>query len=138
MYAQKILIFSLLFLAACEFSVKKSPKLKGYKVETIYLGKVPCPDCDYIETIIEFKKKQRYLVSRRYVGKENFIQFEDDGYYNWIADGTIVHLVNFDGPSYYKVEVERLYQLNDDLSFHSGPNAYEYVFYKNEKAYNIF
>lgn len=138
MFAQRLLCFSLLILTACEFSVKKSPKLNGYKVETIYLGKTPCPDCDYVETIIEFKKKQRYLVSRRYVGKENFIQFEDDGYYNWIADGTIVHLVNFDGPSYYKVEVERLYQLNDDLSFHTGPNAYEYVFYKNLKAYNIF
>ena len=119
-------------------NLKKSPKLNGCKVENIYLGKIPCPDCDYIETIIELKKKQRYLVSRRYVGKENFIQFEDDGYYNWISDGTIVHLVNFDGPSYYKVENEKLHQLNDDLSFHTGPDANEFEFERNDKAYNIF
>ncbi len=125
------LILFLVLALSCEISVPKSPKLKGKKVEVIYLGNVPCSDCDHIETFVELHKNQTYVVSRRYMGKEDNIQFEDKGKYNWIGDGTIIHLLDFDGPSYYKADGTNLYQLDSNMQVHLGMDKYSYRFEKN-------
>jgi uncharacterized lipoprotein NlpE involved in copper resistance len=133
MKLNKPLIVCLLpVLIACEVSVQKAPSLRNTKVETYYLGNLPCPDCESLETIIELKSDQTYILSERYLGKENNIQFEYKGPFNWLEDGTIIHLLNFEGPSYYKVDTAKLTQLEDNLHYKIGPERNSYFLPKNK------
>jgi hypothetical protein len=114
-----VLFFSLLL--SCETSTVRAIHLCNDSLETAYLGALPCSDCRYVETILELRFNQTYIMSTRFIGKEDDIQFEVRGPFNWIGDGTYIHLIDYEGPSYFKVENGSLIQVKEDLSYFEDP-----------------
>jgi len=131
-----ILLFLPLF--SCEISTVRAPHLRNVKVETYYIGLLPCEDCDDLETIIKLKKDQTYIINQRFLGKEDHIQFETEGPFNWLEDGTIIHLLDYEGPSYYKIDSLKMIELNEDLSYRIGSNKRSYNLLRDEKGVTVY
>jgi len=99
---------------------------------------LPCEDCDDLETIIKLKKDQTYIINQRFLGKEDHIQFETEGPFNWLEDGTIIHLLDYEGPSYYKIDSLKMIELNEDLSYRIGSNKRSYNLLRDEKGVTVY
>jgi len=116
----------LAFVLSCEMSTVRAPHLCYDGLETAYMGSLPCPDCRFIETILELRFNQTFIMSTRYIGKEDDIQFEERGKFNWIGDGTYIHLIDYEGPSYFKVDTGSVIQVSEKLEYFEDPEFTRY------------
>jgi len=95
-----------------------------------YKGVVPCADCEGIETTIELKADETFVVRTVYLGKSNEV-FTSSGHYHWSEDGRSIHLHGVEnGPSYYFVGENQLIQLDMEGNRITGELAEKYVLKK--------
>lgn len=95
-----------------------------------YKGVVPCADCEGIETTIELKADETFVVRTVYLGKSEEV-FTSSGHYHWNDDGRSIHLHGVEnGPSYYFVGENHLIQLDMNGNRITGDLAEKYVLKK--------
>jgi hypothetical protein len=126
------------FALSCETSDLKATWVRRMDIEGTYIANLPCYDCDYIETYLELKKNQSYVVSTRYIGREDNIQFEFSGRFNWTHGGTMIHLLDYAGPSFYQVTQRGLVQLRRNLTRYRGQDSLRYFYYKTPGGVSSF
>lgn len=100
----------------------------------VYEGKLPCADCEAIETVIVLNDDNTYHKSETYLKGETASEFEEMGVYEWDAkDGTITlnPSEEYDGESRtYHLEEQQLVALKPDGSKVEGDMADLYVLKK--------
>ena len=100
----------------------------------IYVGTIPCADCEGIEVIIILGDDNTYSMNYRYLGKED----SEDGYANfsgsftWSKDGSTVIFSDKTRPYYFKVGENTLTQLDMNGCPITGNLADMYVLTKTE------
>lgn len=78
----------------------------------IYLGTVPCTDCEGIRTSLTLNRNFTYLLTREYLGKNGDVTAQR-GPFTWSTDGRTVILGNPDsGPNQFRVEENAVMQLD--------------------------
>lgn len=121
----KVLYFFLLIasLAAC----KSSQKRESASLEQVpdaahssqnsldwaglYMGTLPCADCQGIETELRLLSNQQYELSTRYLGKSDKNLFQK-GVFEWSSDGRTISLLLPDG------KILQTYQVGENRLFH--------------------
>lgn len=97
-----------------------------------YSGKLPCADCDGIETELTLNDDLTYLLTIKYVGKEDSPTDTLKGNFTWVGNN-----VKLDGipentrPSMFKVEENQVRHLDMEGNQITGELAQYYVLKKN-------
>lgn len=102
--------------------------------EGIYIGMVPCGDCDGIETVLTLRKDRTYVLETVYRGRSEEV-FRKQGNFTWSKDGNRVQLSGIganEGPSWYAVGEGKVTQLGMDGERVEGKLAERYVFLKSD------
>lgn len=99
--------------------------------EGIYMGVVPCPDCEGIQTMIKLNKDNSYSIQTKYLGKGPEI-FEDKGKISWDKDGFLLLLLSGDDSSLVKLSLNQLSLLDAQGKPVVGQYASYYIL-KKEK-----
>lgn len=73
----------------------------------VYMGVVPCPDCEGIQTMIKLNKDNSYSIQTKYLGKGQEI-FEDKGKIYWNKDGFSLLLIAGEDSSLVKLSLNQL------------------------------
>lgn len=126
-----LLFFLILFISSCLHSNQVARKtLEGvdFSVENIigeYKGKMPCVDCEAIETSLLLTDLHGFQLKYRYVGKSDQI-FERYG--NWRLDEDCLVLEGLD--YMYKVGNQFLKQLDVSGNEVTGDIADKYILLK--------
>ncbi|NCT18719.1 MAG: hypothetical protein AUK33_10790 [Flavobacteriaceae bacterium CG2_30_34_30] len=95
-----------------------------------YSGILPCADCEGIETQLKLESDV-YVLKTKYVGKDD-AYLEQTGNITWSDDGAMVILGGIEnGPFMYKVEENRLIQLDLNGKKITGDLANNYVLNKH-------
>lgn len=94
----------------------------------IYVGTLPCADCEGIKTEIALNDDNTFVVKQTYLGKNTTI--EDKGTIMW-HDGTIAHLKGKTEDMKLKVEENQLVFLDQDGKVIEGPMKDLYIIKKN-------
>lgn len=96
-----------------------------------YSGKLPCGDCDGIETSLSLKGDQTFVLNTGYLGKDA-TDIQVVGTYNYDEQSNIITLENAaDGPSKFLYENGKIWQLNQDSKKIQGEYADRYLLTKN-------
>lgn len=96
-----------------------------------YIGSLPCADCEAIETTLTLNKDQSYVLTTRYVGKEEEADLTYSGSFVW--DGSLVKLEGIPKnarPNIFKVEENRVRQLDMDGQIIVGEIGSSYLLQK--------
>ncbi|MDN4165858.1 copper resistance protein NlpE N-terminal domain-containing protein [Cytophagales bacterium LB-30] len=142
----KVLYFFLLIgmLAACKSSQKKESASAEAIIPDaahnsqnaldwagLYLGTLPCADCQGIETELRLFPNLQYELSTRYVGKSDK-DFFQKGKFEWSADGRNISLLQPDGQllQRYQVGENALFHLDTEGKRIQGELANRYVLSK--------
>ena len=97
----------------------------------VYLGTMPCADCDGIETMIELKDGNYYISHYKYLGKPgDNNEFTNEGPFTWNDDGNSISLQAEGEPTQYKVGENHIILLNSDGEVNTGELAEMYVLKK--------
>lgn len=97
----------------------------------VYVGILPCADCEGIETMIELKEDNYYISHYKYLGKpgvEN--EFSNEGPFTWNDDGNSISLQAEGAPTQYKVGENYLILLDDNGEVNTGDLADHYILKK--------
>lgn len=94
----------------------------------IYMGLLPCADCEGIETTIILNNDLTYLKTENYLGEEG--TFEEEGTFIWMNDGLRIALKHQNTSYYYKVQENSLLALDIDGNEISGEMALMYLLKK--------
>lgn len=97
-----------------------------------YFGQLPCADCVAIETTLELNSDLSYQLKTKHVKNENVTLDSIRGKFKWI-DGSFVQLEGISKEhqaSMYKVEENRLRQLDLDGNIIEGDLAEKYILIK--------
>jgi copper homeostasis protein (lipoprotein) len=98
-----------------------------------YKGQLPCADCEYIDTRLTLNEDMTYSITSIYVGKDDDQSFIDSGAFESVSDGNTIRLLGIPdnhSPSVYKVEENRLRQLDMEGNVITGVLADLYVLMK--------
>jgi copper homeostasis protein (lipoprotein) len=77
-----------------------------------YMGKIPCADCQGIETSITLNKDGSYLLKTKYLGKSDVLN-EKTGKYTWNTAGSTITLNGIsNSPNQFLVGENVLFQLD--------------------------
>jgi len=99
-------------------------------VEGVYNGKLPCADCEGIDTEIELKADSTYVIKTKYLGKGDGKTFEEKGSYTWL-DGSTIELQGIkDASNKYFVGENTLTHLDMDGNKVTGELADDYILKK--------
>ncbi len=93
-----------------------------------YYGKVPCADCDAISSTLILQADNKYILVKRYVGKDE-TDLTEKGTFVWDGSGNTIRLDDGDGQA-YKVEENGLIHLDNDGDVVKGDLADRYRLYK--------
>jgi uncharacterized lipoprotein NlpE involved in copper resistance len=103
-----------------------------------YQGVLPCADCQGIETSLTLNKDMSYLMTRKYLGKDEQV-FEQKGTFTWNSEQNTVLLSYTDqapkAPNQYLVGENMLIQLDMEGKRITGDLADNYVL--NKMASNM-
>jgi len=92
-----------------------------------YKGKLPCADCEGIETELMLHSDNTYMLSTTYLGKKDATGIKSNGKWKWL-DGYNIELEGVkDGPSKYFVTEGRIIQLDKEGKRIEGALADKYV-----------
>lgn len=97
-----------------------------------YKGILPCADCEGIETKLVLNQDLTYSLKTQYLGKDN-IKDSLSGNFKWDTNGSIIQLEGIkegDRSSYFKVEENRVRQLDMEGLEISGPLSDDYILIK--------
>ena len=97
----------------------------------VYVGTMPCADCDGIETMIELKDGNYYISHYKYLGKPgDNNELTNEGPFTWNDDGNSISLQAEGEPTQYKVGENHIILLNSDGEVNTGELAKMYVLKK--------
>lgn len=99
--------------------------------EGVYMGVVPCADCEGIQTMIKLNKDNSYTIQTKYLGKGPEI-FEDKGKISWDKNGFLLLLLSGDDSSLVKLSLNELTLLDKEGKPVVGQYA-SYCILKKEK-----
>ncbi|PRY90524.1 NlpE-like protein [Mongoliibacter ruber] len=94
--------------------------------EGIYVGTLPCADCEGIETTLEIGPSYSYVKKMVYLGTDNDSIDEASGTFRWNDEGNTITLVGVDAPNQYFVGENVLFHLDMDGNRISGDLADNY------------
>lgn len=97
-----------------------------------YSGTLPCADCDGIETTLKLNNDLTYILTTEYKGKDNAKAETSKGSFTW--KGNTIKLGGISGsdrPSQYKVEENRIRQLDMDGNIITGALENKYILSKH-------
>lgn len=95
----------------------------------VYVGTLPCADCEGIRTTIKLSKDMSYLLETKYQGKSENI-FKSNGSFSWDKTGSNI-IVNAEGEKpKYKVGENMLTMLDKEGKLIAGNLAKNYVLTK--------
>jgi len=97
----------------------------------VYMGVVPCPDCEGIQTMIKLNKDNSYTIQTKYLGKGTEV-LEDKGKVFWNKDGFNLLLISGDDSSYVKLALNQLTLLDAEAKVVTGQYASFYVLKKDK------
>ncbi|GHT83869.1 copper resistance protein [Bacteroidia bacterium] len=96
----------------------------------MYLGTVPCADCEGIETTIILGDTD-YSIKTVYLGKKDKTEHKKTGTYSWDKSGQIITLEGIENaPNKYFVGENYLRQLDINGDKITGPLAEKYILKK--------
>lgn len=121
----------------CSEQRPRNPKFHYYRVEGEYTGVLPCRDCEAIEMTFQIRRNQTYLITSRFLGREDDIQYESAGRFNWVEDGTMIHLLDNTDYPYARILVDRILLLNADKKPFPGLNPRSFTLTKNSHRANL-
>ncbi len=96
----------------------------------VYMGVLPCADCEGLQTTIRVLKDSDYLIQTRYLGTDEESSFRDSGQFSWDKNGRIITL---DNGNKYLVGENNLTQLNQDGKKVTGALADHYILNKMDE-----
>ncbi len=105
----------------------------------MYVGVLPCADCEGILTEIQLRADNTYDLATQYLGKSKEIH-RKKGAIKWDASGNFIRLVGADSPSgdlRYQVQENALLQLDKDGKRIEGEQADLYRIAKHDAATDI-
>ncbi len=97
--------------------------------EGLYVGTLPCADCEGIETKLRINYDNSFELKERYIGKSNR-DFTSEGTFRWNNAGNTVILDSFDQPRSYFVAENYLLHLDTEGNRIEGELAQYYVLTK--------
>jgi uncharacterized lipoprotein NlpE involved in copper resistance len=96
-----------------------------------YKGIIPCADCEGIETEITLNTDMTFSIKRKYIGKENNIEFQQKGVFVWDEVGKVISFKGLrDFYDQYKVGENTLTQLDMEGKVITGETANKYILKK--------
>ncbi len=96
----------------------------------VYSGILPCADCEGVETQLTLNADETYMLSSKYIGKGGGQPFQSKGSYSW-KDGNTIELSGVtDGAFLYKVQENKLVQLDLEGNLIEGEIAAKYELQK--------
>lgn len=95
----------------------------------VYRGVVPCADCPGIETTLRLAADHTYELSMKYLGRST-APVSSSGSFEWRQDGRAIMLKTDTGPRFYRVEENRLRQLDTRGEPIKSALADKYVLHK--------
>jgi copper homeostasis protein (lipoprotein) len=100
-----------------------------------YKGVVPCADCEGIETVLTLNLDKTYMLTTKYLGKNDAKLNTSSGSFTWSADGSTITLGGIkNAPSQYKVGENRLFQLDMKGEMIKSQLAPKYILDKQPAA----
>ena len=96
-----------------------------------YLGVVPCPNCEGIQTMIKLNKDNTCTIQTKYLGKGTDI-LEDKGKIYWNSDGFNLLLLNGSDSSFIKLSLNQITLLDAEGKVVSGEYASFYNLKKDK------
>jgi uncharacterized lipoprotein NlpE involved in copper resistance len=132
----KIFIYFLfsfmIFFAGCSPKHKANPSVPtgdnsmvSLDWDGLYMGTLPCADCEGIETWLTLSKDKSYLLKTKYIGKGD--ASEQFGKFSWNTAGSTITLAGIkNAPNQYLVGEGRLFQLDMDGKRITGNLAEKY------------
>ena len=140
----KYLIIVLLGITVCCTSQKtKNPLVRPDATSDIhsaqnsldwsgtYSGIVPCASCDGIETELHLGKDLTYTLTTKYLDKQAEL-YSVNGTFEWIGNNIkLAGITEKDRPNMYKVEENRLRQLDMAGNVITGELEHNYILTKN-------
>ena len=96
-----------------------------------YYGVLPCADCGGVETTLQLTADKKYVLTTKYLGKENATPAEKKGTYAWNKEGNTVILSGIkNAPSKYFVGENYVMQLDMKGQEIKGDFADKYILQK--------
>lgn len=95
-----------------------------------YEGTLPCADCEGIQTTIHLKEKNRFVLTKKYLGKADSAKLTKEGEFEWDKTGFIIKLKSLDLPNQYFVAENMLFQLDKEANRIWGDLAEKYILRK--------
>ncbi|MDR1848140.1 MAG: copper resistance protein NlpE [Bacteroidales bacterium] len=120
-YVTAVIVIAVLCFVSCG---KKSTDWKG-----TYAGNIPCADCSGIDVEIALADST-YVVNYSYFGKDNEQKEQWSGTFAWDDSSKVITLDSKTLPPYYKVEENKLIQLDMEGNTINGEHADMYVLKK--------
>ena len=97
-----------------------------------YSGNLACADCDYIETELTLTSDLNYVLTSKHIGKANRNSETLKGKFIWQGNNVkLIGIPENERPSMYKVEENRLRQLDLKGNIIRGELAQLYLMHKN-------
>lgn len=93
-----------------------------------YEATLPCADCPGIKTLIILHEDETFQMNGEYLERDT--KFEDKGTFEWLENGSVVHLKGKDTDIKLKVGENVLFQLDQDGKEITGPLTEHYIFRK--------
>ncbi len=139
---KKLLLLSLSLIVLNPIFAQKKKDKKNHWLSTApatavkdwdgaYLGVVPCPNCEGIQTMIKLNKDNTYTIQTKYLGKGTDI-LEDKGKIYWNSDGFNLLLLNGSDSSFIKLSLNQITLLDAEGKVVSGEYASFYNLKKDK------
>ncbi len=96
-----------------------------------YKGTIPCADCEGIETTLTLNKDQTYLLKSSYLGRNDALEQEMSGTFEWDESGskvTLMHMDKIEGQ--YKIGENQAWFLDRSGDIITGDLADLYILKK--------
>lgn len=93
-----------------------------------YEATLPCADCPGIKTRVVLHEDETFQITSEYLDRDTKV--EDEGTFEWIENGSVVHLKGNDTDVKLKVGENRLFQLDQEGKEITGPLTEHYIFSK--------
>ena len=122
-----IILILLSFAAALSTCVLASTR-NSLNWEGRYAGRIPAADCPGIDVQITLRSDKTFSLIYDYVDRDGFTS--NMGEFEWDVTGNVIILKNTHFPSYYRVEKDRLRQLDMEGNEITGNLAQMYVLNK--------
>lgn len=96
-----------------------------------YKGTIPCANCEGIETELTLNLDGTYLLKTHYLGRNDDLEQEMSGPFQWQNNGSTIVLENLEGmPGKYKVGENRIWHLDMNGEVITGDLADHYILIK--------